>query len=288
MTIQSPVEWGLDRLKLTAATIGSTSPDEYWPDTAAAHPGMPIVRRIGVADLRHALVKGFEDFGANRTDIIFLCVIYPVVGLLLARLASGYELLPLLFPLASGFALVGPVAAIGLIEMSRRREQGINASWAAAFGVFRSPAIGGIMLLSGMLFAIFLLWLVTAYVIYRLTLGPVPPATVGSFVHDVFATGPGWALIGFGVCAGFVFAVVVLTISVVSFPLLLDRNVGVDTAIRTSVRAARANPGTMAIWGLIIAGGLIIGSVPFLLGLVVIMPVLGHATWHLYRSLVTH
>ncbi len=287
MTIQSPFEWGWERLKLTASTVGSTSPDEYW-SAAGAHPGRPAVRRIRVADLRHALAKGFEDFGANRTDIIFLCVIYPVVGLILARLASGYELLPLIFPLASGFALIGPVAAIGLNEMSRRREQGINASWAAAFGVFRSPAIGSIMLLSGILFVIFLLWLAAAYVIYHFTLGPRPPASVASFVHDVFSTGPGWALIGVGVCVGFLFAVVVLTISVVSFPLLLDRNVDVETAVRTSARAVSKNPTTMAIWGLIIACGLVIGSVPFLLGLIIVMPVLGHATWHLYRSVVTH
>ncbi len=287
MPIQSPIEWGWDRLKVTASTIGSTRPDEYWSE-ADAHPGRLTIRRIGVADLGHALAKGFKDFGANRTDIIFLCVIYPVVGLILARLVFGYEMLHFIFPLASGFALIGPVAAIGLNEMSRRREQGINASWAAAFGVFRSPAIGSIMLLSGILFAIFLLWLAAAYVIYHFTLGPRTPASVASFFRDVFTTGPGWALIGIGVCVGFLFAVVVLTISVISFPLLLDRNVDVETAIRTSVRAVRANPVTMAIWGLIIACSLIVGSVPFLLGLVIVMPVLGHATWHLYRSVVTH
>ncbi len=287
MAIQSPIEWGWERFRLTASTVGSTSPDEYWSE-AGARPGLPVVRRISVADLKNALAKGFDDFGANRTDIIFLCVIYPVVGLILARLVFGYEMLHFIFPLASGFALIGPVAAIGLNEMSRRREQGINSSWAAAFGVFRSPAIGSIMLLSGILFAIFLLWLAAAYAVYRFTLGPVPPATVASFIHDVFATGPGLALIGVGVCVGFLFAVVVLAISVVSFPLLLDRNVGVGTAIETSIRAVRMNPVTMAVWGLIIACGLIIGSVPFLLGLVIVMPVLGHATWHLYRSVVAH
>ncbi|MBV9749189.1 MAG: DUF2189 domain-containing protein [Acetobacteraceae bacterium] len=287
MAIQSPIEWGWEQLKVTASTVGSTSPDEYWSE-AGAQPGRLTVRRIGVADLRHALAKGFEDFGANRTDIIFLCIIYPVVGLILARLVFGYEMLHFIFPLASGFALIGPVAAIGLNEMSRRREKGMNSSWAAAFGVFRSPAIGSIMLLSGVLVAIFLLWLAAAYGIYRVTLGPTPPATIASFLHDVFATGPGWALIGIGVCVGFLFAVVVLTISVVSFPLLLDRNVGVETAVRTSIHAVLTNPATMAVWGLIIAGGLIVGSVPFLLGLVIIMPVLGHATWHLYRSVVTH
>ena len=101
-----------------------------------------------------------EDFGASRTDVIFLCVIYPLLGLLLARVASGYDMLPLVFPLASGFALLGPLAAVGLNEMSRQRELGQPPGLAAAFGVFRSPAIGGIVLLGGLLLTMFVFWLV--------------------------------------------------------------------------------------------------------------------------------
>ena len=89
-----------------------------------------------------------------------------------------------------------------------------------------------------------------------------------------------------GIGVGFLFALLVLAISVVSFPLLLDRNAGIGTAVSTSMRAVAASPGTMALWGLIVAAGLVIGSVPLFLGLVVILPVLGHATWHLYRRVV--
>ena len=106
------------------------------------------------------------------------------------------------------------------------------------------------------------------------------------FVRDVFTTHAGWTLIGAGVGVGFLFALLVLTTSVVSFPLLLDREAGIDTTIRTSVRAIVANPGPMALWGLIVAAGLVIGSLPCLLGLIMVMPVLGHATWHLYRRVV--
>jgi uncharacterized membrane protein len=123
--------------------------------------------------------------------------------------------------------------------------------------------------------------------IYNVTLGPERPVSMSAFAHDVLTTDAGWVLIGAGVGVGFLFAVAVLAISVVSFPLLLDRNVGVATALLTSIRAVVANPGTMAIWGLIIAGGLMIGSIPFFIGLVIVLPVLGHATWHLYRRVVT-
>jgi uncharacterized membrane protein len=117
-------------------------------------------------------MKGLEDFGAYRSDVIFICLIYPLVGLALAWLIFGYQLLPLLFPLAFGFALVGPVAAVGLYEMSRRREQGDRISWIDALGVIRSPGFGAILVLGLVLLAIFLLWMLAAVIIYQLP----PPA----------------------------------------------------------------------------------------------------------------
>jgi uncharacterized membrane protein len=287
MVIQSPPGWGWDQLSQAAQGIGSAKPDEYWGEGASADT-VPAVRRIGVTDLRDALARGLADFEANRTDVIFLCVIYPVIGLILGRLASGNGLLPLLFPLASGFALIGPFAAVGLNEMSRRRERGSSVSWVDAFSVLRSPSIGAIMLLGLLLIAIFLLWLVAAQVIYVTTLGPQPPASAMAFFRDVFTTGPGWTMVTVGIGVGFLFALLTLAISIVSFPLLLDRNVGIGTAVSTSLRAVATNPGTMALWGLVVACGLVLGSLPLFVGLVVILPVLGHATWHLYRKVVLH
>ncbi|MDF1585424.1 DUF2189 domain-containing protein [Marinimicrococcus flavescens] len=283
--IRNPVEWTLDQLKSAETAVEQTghalrSHEE--PGRGAA----PQVRQIEMADLKDVLVKGISDFGACRTDVIFIALIYPLAGLVLARLAFGYDMLPLLFPLASGFALIGPIAAIGLYEMSRRREQGGETSWADAFGVLRAPAFGAILVLGLVLFGIFLLWLTVAYGIYMRTLGPEPPAALGTFLGDVFTTGAGWALIILGCGIGFLFAVLVLTISVVSFPMLLDRPVGLWTAVSTSARAVRANPRVMAAWGLIVAGSLVLGSLPLLLGLIFVMPVLGHATWHLYRKVV--
>jgi uncharacterized membrane protein len=285
LTIRNPVEWGVDQLKHAAVAVEAAGRAGRRV-RANLHSPAPAVARIGVADLWGALAGGFRDFAAFRTDVVFLCVLYPVAGLILARLAFGYHMLPLLFPLASGFALVGPFAAVGLYQMSRRREAGQETGWVDAFGVVRSPSFPAIVLLGLVLMAIFLLWLVAALKIYALTFGPASPATPAAFIHDVFTTRAGWILIGAGVGVGFLFAVLVLTISVVSFPLLLDRESGLDTAVLTSVRAVMANPGPMALWGLIVAAGLAIGSLPFLLGLIIVMPVLGHATWHLYRRAV--
>lgn len=286
MVIQSPPGWGWDQLQHAAHQIGSARPEEYWHD-AGVEGARPVVRRIRATELWDVLARGFADFEANRTDVIFLCVIYPIIGLIFGRLASG-GLLPLLFPLASGFALVGPLAAIGLNEMSRRREQGDEVRWIDAFGMLRAPSIGSIALFGLMLIGLFLLWLVAAQAIYTITLGPLPPASVTAFFTDIVTTKAGWAMVVIGVGVGFLFALLVLAISVVSFPLLLDRNAGIDTAVSTSVRVVAANPGAMALWGLIVAAGLVLGSIPLFVGLVVVLPVLGHATWHLYRKVVEY
>ena len=281
-TIRNPMEWGWRQLAQVGRAIEAAG-RAIRGQATAAHPD---IRRIGVADLREVLARGFGDFAACRTDVIALCVVYPVAGLLLARLVVGYELLPLIFPLASGFVLLGPAAAMGLYELSRRREQGQDTNWFHAFEVLRSPRFGSILALVCILLAVFLVWLAAAYGIYAATLGPAPPPSVGVFVEAVFTTGAGWAMIVFGVGVGFLFAVFVMVISVVSFPALLDRDIGVAGAIALSVRAVRTNLGTFTVWGIIVAGSLVIGSIPALIGLIVIVPVLGHATWHLYRKAV--
>src|SRR6266851_7687968 len=194
MTIRNPVEWGVDQFKHAALAFESAGRAGR-RTRENLHSPVPAIRRISVADLGDVLARGLDDFGAYRTDVIFLCVIYPLVGLALARLVFGYELLPLVFPLASGFALIGPVAAVGLYEMSRRREAGAEVSWADAFGVIRAPSFAAILLFGLLLMAIFVAWLYAAIGIYDLTLGPDQPASVGAFVHDVLATEAGWALI---------------------------------------------------------------------------------------------
>jgi uncharacterized membrane protein len=253
---------------------------------ASTSPTIPVVRRITPSDLLQSLARGLDDFAATPSHAIFLCVIYPLLGIFLIAIMLGNSMLPLAFPIAAGFALIGPLAAIGLYELSRRREAGLESSSSHALDVLHSPSLGAIVALGVLLMAIFLIWLAVADAIYVANFGYAAPASVRQFVSDVFSTPAGWTLIVVGTGVGFLFAVLVLTIGAISFPLLLDRDVGAAVALLTSIRVVAANPVTMALWGFIVAALLAIGSIPFFLGLTVVMPVLGHATWHLYRKAV--
>lgn len=280
-TIGNPLSWMATRMGASGNHI-SASMRELTGE--AVEP--PVLKELSTDDIRAALRAGWQDFLESRTDVIFIVLIYPLVGLLLIGFGLHMNLLPLLFPLMAGFVLLGPVAAVGLYEISRRREAGEPANWLSAVGVIRSPSFGAVVVLGIFLSSIFLVWMLAANAIHAVTLGPEPPASVGSFLSDVFLTGPGWAMIILGLVVGFFFALAVLATSVVSFPLLLDRHVGVPTAIMTSVQLTRENPRVVLTWGAIVAGALVLGTLPALIGLIIVMPVLGHATWHFYRRAI--
>lgn len=284
MHIRNPVEWFFGQFAEAPAKVGDAAPEDYWP--AARAQRSPRVNRIAAADLNHALRRGWEDFGAARTDLVMFCIIYPILGLFLWAEEGWGHALALLFPTAAGFALLGPLFAVGLYEMSRQRELTGKTSWPDTFRVLHAPSIGAITGLGLLLIAIFFAWLAAAWGIFDLTLGPKAPAALGAFCAEVFTTPAGWAMIVLGIAVGAIFAIGVLTISVVSFPLLLDRPVGTKEAVATSVQAVRRNPKTLALWGLIVAAGLILGALPCFIGLIIVLPVLGHATWHLYRRIV--
>lgn len=248
---------------------------------------VPHIRRIEIGDLYDCLRAGWEDFMAKPSHAIFIVIMYPLIGVVLAAWTSGANMLPMLFPLASGFALLGPLAALGLYEISRRRELGMDTSWRQVLTIRRSPALPSIAAVAIMLFAIFIAWLLVAQALYTSLFGATAHTSLPAFLSELFGTDHGWSLIVLGNLVGLVFAIVVLSTSVIAFPLLLDRDVGAYSAIVASARATMANPVPVAAWGLIVALLLALGSLPLFAGLIVVFPVLGHATWHLYRKLVS-
>ncbi|MGO9543193.1 MAG: DUF2189 domain-containing protein [Rhodomicrobium sp.] len=252
----------------------------YAPDV------LPAVRKITFADLRTVLAKGWDDFMHKPGHILVLAIVYPIIGLFLFRLTFGYNLLPLLFPLAAGFALLGPFAALAFYEVSRRREQGMDPSWDSVLSLVRHRSRGAILALGALLTVIFFGWILAADAIFEGIFGPEPVTSLSGFVHQVFETPQGVTLMIAGNLIGLLFALVCFAISAVSFPLLLDRDVSAPVAIVTSLKAIAANPLPMLAWAIFIVLALIVGSMPLLVGLVVVLPVLGHASWHLYRKVV--
>lgn len=281
-TIGNPLSWSADAIGATGRYLGEASA-HVGGDRAHAP---PVVNKIGLEDISIALRKGVQDFVALRTDVMFIVMIYPLIGALMALAAFNSSFAPYLFPFASGFALLGPLAAIALYEMSRRREMGRQATWAHGLHVIRSPRIGPIVVLGMYLVMIFTAWMVSAHVILRETVGPVTGMGFMTFMELVFSSEAGAALIMIGVPVGAMFAALVLVVGNVAFPLMLDRNIGVPKAVATSIKVARKNPVTIGAWGFVIAVMLVLGSIPMFLGLIVVMPVLGHASWHLYRRAV--
>jgi uncharacterized membrane protein len=246
----------------------------------------PVVREISYDDVFSAIRSGFNDFMDKPSHYAFLVLIYPIMGFALVAWASGGNSMQLVYPLLTGFALIGPIAAIGLYEISRRREKGMDTAWKHARAVWRSPAMPSIAAVGAMLLVLFLLWLFTAQAIYGRYYGTDAPDTVLGFLKDVISTSRGWGLILVGNFAGFIFALVALCTSAVAFPLMLDRDVGALEAVKTSAKVVAASPGPMLLWGMIIAGALFWGALPFLAGLIIVLPVLGHSTWHIYRKAV--
>lgn len=245
----------------------------------------PTIRRITLADIPAALREGWRDFEAGPTQLVFLCLIYPVMGLLLARFASGAALLPLLYPLLSGFALVAPLFALGIYELSRRIERGEQPRKRDMLAVLRAPNLPSILLLGAVLLAVFAGWLWAAKGLWAAIMGP-PPEDLAALWQAVTGTPEGTRLLLAGNALGAAFALLVLGMTVISFPLMLDRGVGLREAVRASMAALNRNPVPIIAWGAVVAVLLALGMATLMVGLAIVLPWLGHATWRLYRRLV--
>lgn len=252
----------------------------------ATTPEIPV-RKISVADLNLSLREGWNDFLAKRGDLIFIGLLYPLIGIVASTLTMNGKLLPLFFPIAAGISLLGSVVAIGFYELARRSEAGLESDWSHFFDVRKRPSVNELEAVAALLIVIWALWVAAAAGLYVALWGSTNvPANLWEFLTRLFTTSEGWALIIVGNLVGLCFAVLALAVSFVSLPMLVDCNIDARTAIETSIRAFRANKGIMIRWGFTIAFLLVLGSIPLFIGLAVVLPWLGYATWHLYTHVV--
>jgi Predicted integral membrane protein len=255
------------------------------PSKDLAEPEIPV-RTLTSSDLNLSLREGWNDFLSMRGDLIFIGMLYPLVGLVAAWVTQGSNVLPLFFPIAAGISLLGPIVAVGFYELARRREAGLESDWSHFFDVRKRPSADGLGAVAALLVGIFALWMAVAAGLYLALWGASYPESIGAFLTRLFTTSEGWALIVIGNLVGACFAVLVLAISFVALPMLVDCNIEARTAVDTSIRAFRANKGKLIRWGFTVGILLVLGSIPVFIGLAVVLPWLGYATWHLYTHVI--
>jgi uncharacterized membrane protein len=248
-------------------------------------PHRPVVRRITADDVYAALRAGWADFRAAPRFGLFFGGVYALVGILLFLMLWLVEQPLWIIPFAFAFPLIGPFAAIGLYEVSRRRETGEPLDWDQILGVVWNERNRQIPSMAFVVLVLFLLWMWVASMLVILFLGRMSGA-VYSNLDALLHTGNGLMLILVGGLVGGLIAFLLFAITAVSLPLLLDRDIDYVTAMMVSFEAVTDNPHAMLHWAWIVVALLFVAMLPFFLGLLVVLPVLGHATWHIYRKVI--
>ncbi len=266
---------------MTGSAITQDFPSDCSPGSDLSAAGTSI-RKMHAKDIWDVLRLGFKDLRQSRTDALTIAIIYPISGAFFAAVVVLQAFLPFVFPICAGFALIGPMATVWFSAVSRQHERGDSP----ALSVFTPSRLIAIQRLCVTAIMLFVIWNVTAGIIYGLTLGSSNEAANAPFFPRVFTTHAGWALIVAGCATGAVFAVLSLAVFFISFPLVLDREVTASQAIAISVKAMLHNPIFVLGWGAVVVAGLVLGAIPALLGIVIVLPTLGHASWHLYRRIV--
>jgi uncharacterized membrane protein len=246
----------------------------------------PVVRQIAARDVVEALVLGLRDFQRVPTHGLVLGALCAAIGMSFFWMLFAAGVPYFAYPLAAGFAIVCPFLAAGLYEVSRRLERGeevgsIAANWRAAAGRGEVRWMGFVTLF------VLIIWMYQVRLLMAIFLGyTAMDPTLNDVIRVLLTTNEGLTFLAVGNVVGAILATILFSITVISFPLILDRDVDVVTAIVTSVRAVSLNPVPMLLWAAIIVALLVVATLPLFAGLLVALPVLGHATWHLYRRLV--
>ena len=245
----------------------------------------PVVRRIGASDIAEDLGEGLRDFQALPLYGLAFGTLYAAGGILIVLCLTAFGMVYFAYPLAAGFALIGPFVATGLYEVSRRREAGQKVSFGAIWSTVRSRSEIGWMAFVTLFF--FVIWMYQVRLLIALFLGlNASFSSLKDFVTTVLTTSEGLLFLAIGNLEGAALSLILFSLTVVSFPLLLDREVDFVTAMVTSVRAVVTSPLPMIGWAAVIVLLLIVSAIPYFLGLIVTVPLLGHTTWHLYRRIV--
>lgn len=247
---------------------------------------LPVVRRISFSDLRDVLRLGWSDYIAAPQYGLFFAGAYVVGGFLLFSAVALLRIHWLAYPLVIGFSLIGPFIASGLYEVSRRREQGIELRWSQILGVVAGQHRRELGWMAFVMLFVFWIWMYQARTLVAVFFGSQGFATFDGFITAVFTTTNGWLFLLAGHVVGAILAFTLFALTVVSCPLLLDRDADFVTAMITSIRAVTTSPVVMLSWGLLVIIAVVITGLAGLIGLMITLPVFGHATWHLYRRLV--
>ncbi|MCI5074226.1 MAG: DUF2189 domain-containing protein [Oricola sp.] len=247
---------------------------------------MPKVNRIELRDLAEVLRKGLSDFASAPLFGLFFGGVYALGGIVIALSLTVWDIPWMIYPVAIGFPLIGPFVAVGLYEVSRRLQAGQPLNWGEVLGVIWLQRQRELAWMAFVMLFVFWVWMYQVRLLVAIILARSSFSTLDRFLDVIFTTTQGWIFLGVGHVVGAVLAMVLFSITVISIPLLLDREADFVTAMITSVKSVSTSPIPMLGWGLFVTLAVIVSSVPVFLGLVVTLPVLGHATWHLYKKAV--